>query len=165
MLGALSREKPEVAEEKRRYMKSPPVCTFGLLWLLFKPGEVCYRNSETGETSAYVVRAITGGSAKLRPAPYRIHLWQFNFDGYQVGREIARVVITPFGGEKEIRLLECFPRKYFEDASKGSTTGSMLRRRLIARGKKFWRMTRDRSYVEYDGISLIYPYETVRKSV
>ena len=165
LLGVLSREKPELVEEQRRYMKSPPVFTFGLLWLLFKPGEICYRKSETGEISAWVVRAVTGGSKRGRPAPYRIYLWQFNFDGYQVGREIAKVVMAPFSGEKDIRLLECFPCRFHKDVSKSPTDDSTLRQRLIARGEKFWKMARDRPYVEYNGISLIYPYETVCESI
>ena len=82
LLDVLEREKPEVTAEKERYKRSRPVCSFNLLWLLFKPGEACYRTSETGERSAYIIRAVTGGSFKGQPAPYKIDMWQFNFDGY-----------------------------------------------------------------------------------
>ena len=162
LLEVLRREKPEIAEERERYDKSPPICTFSLLWLLFKPGEACYRRSETGEISAYVVRAVTGGSKEGRPTPYKIYMWRFGFDGHHVGREISKAVIAPFSGEKEIGLLECFPCRYYKGKPAESTDESILRQRIITRGKKFWRMTRDRHYVEYSGISLVYPYETVR---
>jgi len=161
LLGVLGVEKPEVAEEKERYQRSSPVCTFNLLWLLFKPGEACYRRSETGEISASIVRAIEGGSLAGRPAPYRIYTWQLNFDGYQVGREVIKTVIAPFGGEKEIRFLDCFPRRFYKDSPENAMNNSTLRQRLIARGQKFWKMTRDRPYVEYSGISLVYPFEVV----
>ena len=155
LLEVLGREKPEIAEEQKRYKRSPPVCTFDLLWLLFKPGEACYRTSETRQTSAYIVKDVTGGSLHGRPAPYRIYMWQFNFNGYHVGREVVKVVIAPFSGEKNIQDLECFPCRYHEDES-------TLRQRLVARGKKFWETTKDRPYVEHDGISQVYPYEAVR---
>ncbi len=162
LLEVLRREKPEITEERRRYDRSPPICTFDLLWLLFKPGEACYRISETGQISAYIVRAVTGGTSKGRPAPYRIYMWQLNFDGYHVGREVVKVEITPFVGEKETRLLECVPCKYYKGDPSESTNESTLRHGLIKRGKKFWKMARDRPYVEYSGISLVYPYEIVR---
>ena len=161
LLDVLEHEKPEVAAEKERYRRSSPVCSFNLLWLLFKPGEACYRTSETGERSAYIIRAVTGGSFKGRPAPYKIYMWQFNFDGYQVGREISKVVIAPFGGEKEIRYLECLPCKFYEESTEDLAAHSTLRQRLIARGEKFWKMTKDRPYVEYDGTNLVYPFEPV----
>lgn len=161
LLGVLGREKPEVAEEKERYQRSSPVCTFDLLWLLFKPGEACYRRSETGEISASIVKAVTGGSLTGRPVPYRIYSWQLNFNGYQVGREVFKTTIAPFGGEKEIKLLECFPCRFYEDSLVDVQKDSTLRQRLTARGQKFWKMTRDRPYVEYSGISLVYPFEVV----
>jgi len=107
------------------------------------------------------VRAIEGGSLAGRPAPYRIYTWQLNFDGYQVGREVIKTVIAPFGGEKEIRFLDCFPRRFYKDSPENVMNNSNLRQRLIARGQKFWKMTRDRPYVEYSGISLVYPFEVV----
>ncbi len=104
LLEVIDREEPGVAEEKDRYKGSPPVCTFNLLWLLFKPGEACYRTSETGEISAYIVRAITGDSSNGGPSPYRIYMWQINFNGYQIGRHTSRVVVASFGGGKNFKF-------------------------------------------------------------
>lgn len=161
LLSVLRLEKPEVAEEKERYQRSSPVCTFNLLWLLFKPGEACYRRSETGETSASIVRAIKGGSSAGRLAPYRVYTWQLNFDGYKVGRELIKTVIAPFGGEREIRVLDCFPCRFYKDPTENVTNNPNLRQRLVARGQKFWKLTRGRPYVEYSGINLVYPFERV----
>ena len=167
LLEVLSREKPEISIEKERHRRFPPVCTFDHLWLLFKPGVACFRISETGELSAYIVRAITSGfnSLSKRATPYRLYIWQFNFDGYKIGREVVKAVIAPFGGEKEIRLLEYFPCRYHDDSPDELADNITLRQKLIARGKKFWKMSRDQAYVEYDGISLNYPYEAVGVSL
>ena len=94
--------------------------------------------------------------------PIYIFGWSVSYDGKVFGREPFDKNIAKFVGEKEISSLDCFPARFFK-AVKGSETPDQVRKRLVARGRKYWEM-RNPAYSEYRGTTAHFPYRPVRSS-
>ena len=142
-----------VRDEKERWDRKPPICTFEHLWLLYKPGEACYHENRAGQWNPYITKVVYGGLNRKVLQPYNVEAWNINFDGFELGRCVYDVWIAPFDGEKEIRSLKYYPERFrVEDE----------REKFVARGKKYWGLTKQRScYREYSGKSARYPYNEV----
>ena len=151
-------------DEMDRWTRDVPVCTFENLWLLFKPGESGYRLREPGQYDPFITKVVAGGLESNKLDFYDIDIWNISFNGFMVGRTTMNGFIEPFDGEKEIRSLRLFPERfYFEDERVKQHHGNKpLRERLIARGKTFWDLVKQRScYREYNGKSAEPPYNQV----
>ncbi|CAP67139.1 uncharacterized protein PODANS_1_21540 [Podospora anserina S mat+] len=115
------------------------LCTFEMLWLLFKPGTTVYVEFR-GNLAAHVVQSVVSDAAilsdpKQRLTPYKIRLWSLTYDGRFVGRSSTEVVLPPFGGERAITSLKVFPCEYFDKSDGGKT-----KRRLEENGKKWYNL-------------------------
>ena len=163
-----------VEAELERHRRDPPVCTFEYLWLLFKPGEICYGGlADLQQISAYVTFGVSGGIIRGVPERYVISNWNISFDGWEVGQEMFENVIQPFDGEKEIRSFDFyFPAKYHQETPENLAKygGVCLRDRLIAKGKRWWDVCRrlcqgqrndNAIHIEFDGIAVSPPYKKV----
>ena len=151
-------------DEKDRWTRDVPVCTFENLWLLYKPGEPGYCLREPGQYDPFITKVVEGGLESNNLGAYYIELWNINSNGFYVGRAIDNVYIAPFDGEKEIKSLRFFPEKFYpeDERDKQHLGNQSLRERLIARGKTFWDLIKQRScYREYNGKSADYPFNQV----
>lgn len=125
----------EVQEEIDRHHQSPPIATYSMLWVLFKPGTKIYVRRSGLPVHAGVVLAIQGGGLSPgKSEPFSIDYWTLDFDGTRLGRYPLDFVIKTFAGERRISDLEVSPCSYYDAGDCG-----VLRETLISRGQKFWR--------------------------
>lgn len=153
-----------IEAEKLRWARKAPVCTFEHLWLLFKPGEVCYLDSAEG-TNAYITQEVYfGGPTPTKAHSIKIVAWNIDYDGYMAGGCSHTIWIPPFEGEKEINSLEYYPARFHKDSQKiiDAHGGRNFQKRLIARGRTFWDLARDGPcYRQYNGDSATTPFKKV----
>ena len=144
-----------VEAERQRHKRG--VATFEMLWLLLKPGQDIYYDTEhEGHLSAYVIESVTGGVSRGRPSLFEIRMWYLDYDGAKVGRQSRLAHQYPFDGEKEITSLEAFPCEYSKDATS-------LRKQLERRGEMFFRLTK-RQCMSYNGFTISFPRKHVSAS-
>ncbi|KAK1773790.1 hypothetical protein QBC45DRAFT_426741 [Copromyces sp. CBS 386.78] len=131
----------EVADEKERHSKG--MCTYDLIWLLYKPGTTVYVELH-GQLSAFVVSSVQyNGTAskdndgKIRAKGFTVEAWNLTFDGSFVGRHARNVWVPPFEGERKITDLNVIPSTYKDEEDEGAT-----RRSLIEVGKKWYKLLR-----------------------
>lgn len=151
-------------EEEARWARKVPVATFQNLWYLLLPGEDVYAVDESGTPNAFVVKSVEGSGFASRstiPTPYSVKLWRMDFNGSWIGRSTKIFTIRPFEGESEITNLDVYPARFHKDPP-GSVP---LRDQLIARGKKFFAMTKGPAYREYNGFTSSTPRRKVGFSV
>lgn len=111
-----------IRNEEERWARKKPVCTFNYLWLLFKPGEVCYLKDEDG-INAYITQSIQwGGPYRKRLFPYTIEIWNVDYNGYVVGGCSDTVKIAPFDGERVIDSLEYYPTRFHDETQENGLT-------------------------------------------
>ncbi|KAJ0414207.1 hypothetical protein BJY00DRAFT_295528, partial [Aspergillus carlsbadensis] len=141
-----------VEEAELMWHHSIPKTKFNSLWLLLKPGADVYVR-EQGHLNAYVVEGCTGGphwaAPESRILPYRVQVWNLNFDGIVLTRSMKEIMIPVFDGEREIRSLPVFPTEFHDDEDPQKP----LRQRLIKRGKSFVEMVKKPTFHEYTGPS------------
>ncbi|KAH6684956.1 hypothetical protein F5X68DRAFT_171403 [Plectosphaerella plurivora] len=127
-----------IDEEKSRYSRK--MCSFRMLWLLYKPGDTVYIEFH-GQLSAFVVNdvdtdpAILTAVAPNTPDPYVISVWNLTFDGRHVGRALRKVTIAPFEGERKILSLRIIPGTFFDQED-----GGKVRQRLQEQGKWWYEL-------------------------
>lgn len=125
-----------ITEERERHARN--VCTYRMMWLLFKPGVTVYSESE-GRLAAYVVQdvevdnSILHASPEDRLKPYVIHLWNLDFDGRYVGRCATSVTIGEFDGERQITSLKVIPCEFIDRGDDGTT-----RRNMEEKGRRWY---------------------------
>ncbi len=156
-----------IQDERDRWARTIPVCTFRHLWLLLKPGEACYSDTRNGLNS-YITQRVLGYGGIIGEAvdDYEIRIWNIDFDGSFVGGCSKSVWIEPYDGEKGITSLSYYPVQFFNEVQGNSEThkATTLRERLVARGRKFWGLAKERPcYREYNGKSTNYPFDKVRQ--
>lgn len=128
-----------IQDEKNRWARKVPVCTFEYLWLLYKPGEVCYLDDYEG-TNPYITQGILhGGLVGNTAYTYEIEMWNIDYDGYEVGGCSHTSWIAPFEGEKEIDSLKYYPARFHKETEEAidAHNGRNFQQRLVARGKTF----------------------------
>ncbi|KAL8775355.1 MAG: hypothetical protein Q9209_000363 [Squamulea sp. 1 TL-2023] len=156
-----------IKDEKDRWARKIPVCTFEYLWLLFKPGEICYLENVFG-INPYVVQLVAdeGGIVQNKATRYEIDHWKIDYDGYEMGRSNYTFTIAPFDGEREIKSLKFYPTRFYKESQEKNHKGKTFRERLIARGKSFWALPKeDGNYRVYDGESTSYPYKKIQSRI
>lgn len=163
----------DLETELARHSRNIPVCTFSMLWLLYRPGSTVYVTNAAGEASAYIVkeykvndkkdkqeqarhpgmRQPMGPSgtfsylkSKTQPLLYDLILWNLDFDGQYVRRYHKTVTIGHFDGERPILDLQTIPARFL-DASDGGKT----REKLIERGRKWYGMLTGAQQWHYSG--------------
>ncbi|KAI1079829.1 ATPase [Whalleya microplaca] len=139
-----------IQEEQARHRHDPPLCTYQMLWLLYKPGTTVYADAD-GILSAFIIQSvevdpgiISGRLDKLKP--YEIKLWGLDFDGRYVRRRTRKVTFPTFDGERPITTLMVIPCE-FQDRS----DGSKMRDRLIREGRQWYDLLKG-GQIYYDGL-------------
>lgn len=150
-------------DEEERHRQTPPVCTFEYVWLLLKPGEPCFVNMDRSHYYSCNIKKLTGGIMQGRPTTYEVSIWNVQCDGYELGRVSSRCAVLPFDGEKEIKSILIFPTRFHKDSPKDleRQNGLTLEQKFIARGKKYWELTKSYSYKGYEGTTVTKPYQQV----
>lgn len=147
--------------EQARHARDPPMCTFGMMWLLYKPGTTVYVKDAYGKAKAYVVERFevdeTVSAILERSQPYIVILWNLSSDGTYVRRSREELTIGSFDGERPILDLKVIPAS-FVDASDGGKT----REQLVQRGRKWYKMLTGAQQWHYSGQTVSWDKKTVR---
>lgn len=138
-----------VREEEARNAKD--LCTFQMLWLLFKPGDTVYAEVD-GDLLAFVIVSVEPpdgilSSSKVSNQWYEMRVWNLDFDGRYVGRRVRTLYIEHFEGERDIRTLKLIPCR-FVDNQDGDTT----RTKLQDLGKQWYELLPGRA-IQYSGMT------------
>ncbi|KAI0178878.1 P-loop containing nucleoside triphosphate hydrolase protein [Hypoxylon sp. FL1284] len=128
------------------------MCTFQMLWLLYKPGDTVYTESG-GKPAANVIQSVRVDPAALslqpdKLNPYKITIWYLDFDGLYVRRWSRVVTIAPFDGEREINTLSVIPCEIFDSTDRGQR-----RQTLESEGERWYRLLSPKQ-VRYAGETL-----------
>ncbi|KAF7502671.1 hypothetical protein GJ744_005284 [Endocarpon pusillum] len=140
-----------IEKEEALYAQEPPLATFSMLWLLFKPGATAYAEVQ-GKRAACVIQSVTADPLVAKKfekrKPYEIKIWYLDFDGHYLGRCSATITIPDFDGEREITSLKVIPSEYLDKMD-----GGALRKQLESRGEKFYRLLSG-AQMDYSGMTL-----------
>ncbi|KAI9653506.1 MAG: hypothetical protein M1821_007014 [Bathelium mastoideum] len=153
-------------EQLEAQLKQPePVVTYDQLDMLFKPGIEIYAciDWDGQALQPFIVSDFETDDVlddKEAPARYKtsskcfsIGAWNFDCDGDKFGRSTAKFEIPYFKDEQKIRSLACFPTSIID----GTEEGKILRRKFIERGKKFFNLSKQPSYMQYTGMNVDAP--------
>ena len=125
-----------MVNEKVRHTQK--LCTFQMLWLLYKPGVTVYFES-SGQMQAYVVQSVDVEHHAKEPGvvSYSVNLWNLDYDGHFVGRCLRTASIPRFEGERKIPSLKVFPCEFIDEEDGGKT-----RQRITDNGRKWYHLLR-----------------------
>ncbi|GAB1312437.1 hypothetical protein MFIFM68171_02647 [Madurella fahalii] len=127
--------KDPITKERERYARKEPVCTFRMMWYLFRPGDPVYVRSDEAE-DAYVVDSVEMEKFSLSSTDVNcgciINLWYLDFNGQYISRARHKAYIRPFKGERRITSLSVVPYQIWDQSDSGS-----LRTSLEERGRKW----------------------------
>ncbi|CAK7226967.1 hypothetical protein SEUCBS140593_006420 [Sporothrix eucalyptigena] len=141
--------------EERRYQKDPPMATFPLSWMLYKPHEVAYakragRNSDgPPQWRAYVIKWVE--MMEDDDANYnqlKVHCWSVSHINGMLQREATIFTMNNFAGEQPIQDLQLVPERFFpqELTAQGGLSMSEWQIKL---GRQFWDLLQGPAYKEY----------------
>ncbi|KAK3947203.1 hypothetical protein QBC32DRAFT_355048 [Pseudoneurospora amorphoporcata] len=128
--------------DKERIRHGEGMCTYDMLWLLYKPGKMVYVETY-GRISAFVISrvkykaSVVPNQQEDTPPGYMLWLWCLDYDGSFVGRRPRSVYIPPFEGERRINELRVIPCENQDAEDEGKT-----REALIEDGRKWYRLLR-----------------------
>lgn len=71
-----ARWEKKIQQEKSRHAQTPPIATYEMLWMLFKPGTRVFADDPWGEPAGYIVRSLEDNDGELA-----VNLWCLEFDG------------------------------------------------------------------------------------
>ena len=135
-----------------RWTQGEPTLYFNELWCLFKLGEPIFSRTN-GELDPYVC-------TKWRKGPndqFLLDGWNIDFDGSTFGRAKRTFEIKRFFGKIKIASLPVFPARFYDEKE----SESLFRKRRIESGKRFCKISRKPSYMEYTGVTRDVPNEKV----
>lgn len=142
------------------------LCTFSMLWLVFKPGTTVYvRTSRESLPSAMVIKSVETDPGILfrndnQRKPYKLHLWYLDFDGRRVGRCLHQVEVEQFHDEKKLTSLQVFPSHFVDELDHGET-----KLKVIERGRKWFQLLKGKMVLyqgQFMGDTLSKPVRTRR---
>lgn len=134
--------KDSIAEIKD--VLSHNVITFGLLWAIFRPGDLIF-TLDNGKESCFELKTgayATAGSCNV----FSIIFEYIDWTGTTFGRGAMGKYISPFDGTKPITQLREFPLEFHPDRE-------AIRERLISRGKRFEELC-GYHYKGYEGLAI-----------
>ncbi|KAI0882066.1 P-loop containing nucleoside triphosphate hydrolase protein [Annulohypoxylon maeteangense] len=99
-----------IQPEEERHRRG--VTTWERLWILYKPGSICY-SSVKGEWRAFIVRNT---SNPLVFVDFSVTAWYVSYDGGRFVRRNKTFTLGYFGGERKITSLDLVPRKFIDSA-------------------------------------------------
>lgn len=102
---------------------------FEYLWTLYKPGDIVF-NGSTTSPHMYKVVGTAYSSDFLGNCRFDLKYFSVDWDGDKFGLDKRWERIESFDGIKKITDLPLYPERFIEERGE-------VRKRLIARGKKF----------------------------
>ena len=96
-------EAQQIKLELERHARG--VCTFKMLWLLYKPGTIVYDArlvDGTQDPEAWVIKSVTGGGGSIHNESYTVVFWYVDIGRAKIGRVEHVTEIIPFDGECDI---------------------------------------------------------------
>lgn len=144
--------KDSICKEKARYAQTPSVCTFSMLWLLYKPGDTVYAE-EDGKLAAYVINSVNADRSSLRVPSHeqralKLSLWYLDYTGKHIRRHARTIAIAPFAGERQVAALNVIPCRIVDDMDSGKT-----KRMLEEEGRRWYGLLQI-AQVRYTGETL-----------
>ncbi|KAI4258647.1 MAG: hypothetical protein L6R42_004979, partial [Xanthoria sp. 1 TBL-2021] len=130
----LEHELEKVLDEPMRlefdgYRQTPPVASFDMLWLLFRPGTKVYTVINDETVCCRVLTPVWETLETRGRTTLELRMWFLDFNGTHVDRRKHNLRIDSFEGKREILSLEAYPVAYSKDET--------LRGKLVNRGKKY----------------------------
>lgn len=145
-------ELQQIKLERERHKRG--VCTFKMLWLLYKPGTFVYSKGpgNVREPEAWVVKSCTGGGGAVHNESYDVTFWYVDINRDKLGRMQHSVELVPWDGECPIEELTWMPCDYYKVDEKGEQTeeGKSLRQKLVNHGRLFVKQF-NRPCLDFDG--------------
>lgn len=139
-----------VREEEARHRRIAPAATCDWLWLLFKPGEVIYKELHNVWVPFIIDQVLTTYDMDGKVHHYEVDCWGVQFTDGKMRRYTKTFRITAFSGEQSISSLEVIPAAFFpEDLEKQG--GLSMADKQIAMGKLYWELAKRPAYKEHDG--------------
>lgn len=139
----------------RIWNEAKVVTRFTEIWLLLKPCADVYVQ-ENGKLNAFVVDRVEGGvdypvelGQPTKLSTYRVRVWNLHFDGQMIYRRSKWILVPHFDGEREITSLPLFPTQFHDDVNDFAT-----RKKLIERGKRYFRYCKGPVFLQYTGPGL-----------
>ncbi|KAL1896785.1 hypothetical protein Sste5346_004418 [Sporothrix stenoceras] len=138
--------------EERRYAQNPPMATFNMSWLLYKPHEVAYaqvpgRQLGGGASSmhwrAYIIKSVDVDLMKTR-----VHCWSLVYSQGSLKREPSVFTVHAFTGEQSIQELPLVPARFFPE-NLAAQDGLSMQDWQIKLGRQFWDLIQGPAYKEY----------------
>ncbi|KIH94526.1 hypothetical protein SPBR_05630 [Sporothrix brasiliensis 5110] len=136
-------------DEERRYAQSPPMATFDMMWLLYKPFGVAYAKRAGRQPGApmhwraYVISSVDTDLLKAR-----VTCWSMVYNAGMLRRETMVFTINSFSGEQTIQDLPLVPQRFFPedlDAQDGLSMADWQ----IKLGRQYWDLVQAPAYKEY----------------
>ncbi|KAK9414536.1 putative p-loop containing nucleoside triphosphate hydrolase [Seiridium unicorne] len=135
-----------IEEEKRLHQLTPPMATFDMLWLLFRPGTsiITKVSGEWAQVKVYL--PTWGGEEKNSKSYLDLITWYHDFDGTHLKRRRHDIRILRFDERHEIKHLSAFPIAYADKS---------LLESLLARGKAYYGLLREMApQRDYNGMMI-----------
>lgn len=148
----------DLASEESRWSKKTPTTTFNTFRLLMKSGVDVYVQHD-GRLDAYVVERLSGGPQTSVVSSYTVTVWKLSFNGTHLTRLSEEIIVPVWDGERDITSLPLFPTRFYKD-EEGSQS---LEKRLIERGRKYFRFSKGPIFQEYTGRGSRTGFKQVRR--
>ncbi|KEY73453.1 hypothetical protein S7711_07482 [Stachybotrys chartarum IBT 7711] len=153
------RARTKTAVEKERKLHEQGLCTFDMLWLLFKPGaEVFMDYYLIGEYDPWIASWVSFDLMNGATRQYRISHWNMDADRDWVGPAQHDIEIDRFAGEKDIISLRTYPCEFLRfDPTVGEDDLKGIRQHFVDRGRRWYQMRRKRVCCAFDGFTTAFP--------
>ena len=151
LVGFLDQEFKDILAIHNRWTKAELTVSFDELRRLFVVGQLMYWRGND-QLDPYICSHWKAPSDK-----FLVEGWNIDFDGSTFGRAKRAFEIETFVGRTKITALPVFPARFYDE--KESETS--FRERRIESGKKFCKVSRKPSYMEYTGVTRDVPSEKV----
>lgn len=139
-----------IREEEARHQRSMPVATWDWLWLLFKPGEVIYKELHNVWVPFVIDQVFQNHCRDGTMRQYEVQCWGVHFCEGKMRRYTRAYNLTEFLGEQSISGLEVIPAAFFPE-DLGKQGGLSMADNQIAMGKLYWELSKRPAYKEHDG--------------
>ncbi|KAK7738002.1 hypothetical protein SLS63_002335 [Diaporthe eres] len=139
-----------VREEEARHRRSLPVATWDWLWLLFKPGEVIYKELHNVWVPFVIDQVFQNHGMDGTLRQYQVDCWGVHFSEGKMRRYTKAYNIREFLGEQSISGLEVIPAAFFPE-DLGKQGGLSMADNQVAMGKLYWELAKRPAYKEHDG--------------
>lgn len=143
-----------IREEEARHRRGMPVATWDWLWLIFKPGEVIYKELHNVWVPFIIDQVFQNDGRDGATRQYQVDCWGVHFSQGKMRRYTKAYNIREFLGEQSISGLEVIPAAFFPE-DLGKQGGLSMADNQIAMGKLYWELAKRPAYKEHDGQVLI----------